>query len=91
MIQTKMTTNYILARGDKFYCGEWDFEPRDLLIDDGIRGCSMWTDNPRFATQSIDRVVNAVKERMSKYIDGLKVKKFTLMVTAFVEDIEENE
>lgn len=90
MIQTKMTTNYILARGDKYYCGEWDFEPGDLLIDDGIRGCSMWTDNPRFATQSIDRVVNAVKERMSKYIDGLEVKKMTLMITVFVEGMEDD-
>lgn len=88
MIQTKTNTNYILARGDKYYCGEWDSKPEDLLID-GNQGCSFWTDNPRFATQSIDRVVNAVKERMSKYIDGLKVKKFTLMVITFVEDVEE--
>lgn len=91
MIDIKTRTTYVITKGDEYYCGKFDFIADDLLLDHNDE-YAPWTTEPRFAERAMmDRVVFAAKEKMSKYIDGLKVKKMTIMTAVFVEDAEENE
>lgn len=89
MIKMKTRTSYVITKGDKYYCGKFDYVMEDDLLLDDKDEYSPWTDEPRFAESAMmSRVVFAAKEKMSKYIDGLKVKKMTVMTTIFLEDAE---